>query len=122
MKEISKGSIIYAIRLVNAGEKLTASDLSYNSMAYFALNQREVSDKFLNTLIRDENAKNHDTHYNTARAFAFRNQVDSCFSHLFKVDRMGMGLNHLKVDPAFKDLRSDPRYVQILNDRGFDRY
>lgn len=108
--------------LVSAGEKLTASDLSYNSMAYFALNEREVSDKILQTLVRDENAKNHDTNYYTARAFAFRNQVDSCFSHLFKVDRMGMGLNHLKVDPAFKDVRSDPRYVQILNDRGFDRY
>jgi hypothetical protein len=91
-------------------------------MAYFALNNREVSDKFLHMLTRGENAKDHDTHYYTARAFAFRNQADSCFSHLFKVDRMGMGLNHLKVDPAFKDVRSDPRYVQILTDRGFDRY
>ena len=108
--------------LVNAGEKLTAADLSYNSMAYFALNNREVSDKFLYMLTRGENAKDQDTHYYTARAFAFRHQADSCFSHLFKVDRMGMGLNHLKVDPAFKDLRSDPRFLQMLNDRGFDRY
>ena len=108
--------------LVRGGEKLSASDLAYNSMAYFALNEHEVSNKFLHSLTRGENAKNHDTNYYTARAFAFQNQVDSCFSHLFKIDRMGMGLNHLKVDPAFKDLRSDPRFVKILNDRGFDRY
>ncbi|HEY5918949.1 MAG TPA: hypothetical protein VIU13_16145, partial [Chryseolinea sp.] len=108
--------------LVSAGEKLAAADLSYNSMAYFALNERETSDKLIHTLTGAENAKNRDTNYYTARAFAFRNQVDSCFSHLFKVDRMGMGLNHLKVDPVFKDIRSDSRYVQILNDRGFDRY
>jgi TolB-like protein/Tfp pilus assembly protein PilF len=106
--------------LTNAGEKLTAEDLSYNSMGYFALNKREASDKFLHTLTGG--AKDDDTHYYAARAFAFRNQIDSCFSHLFKVERMGMGLNHLKVDPAFKDLRSDPRYVQLLKDRGFDRY
>ena len=106
----------------NAGEQLNPSDLSYNSMAYFAINNRQASDKFLHALIEAEKVKN-DANYFAARAFAFRNQVDSCFSHLFKaVDKSETRLNHLKIDPAFKGLRSDPRYVQVFNARGFDRY
>lgn len=109
--------------LLNAGDQLTPPDLSYNSMAYFAQNNLKVSDQLIQTLTRTEIAKANDANYFAARAFAFRNQADSCFAHLSKaLDKKETRLNQLKIDPAFKDLRSDPRYIQIFNARGFDRY
>jgi len=109
--------------LLNANEKLTPSDLSFNSMAYFAQKNLKISDQFLHKLTRTEMAKTNDASYFAARTFAFRNQTDSCLAHLSKaLDKKETRLNHLKIDPAFKHLHSDPRYIQIFNARGFDRY
>ncbi|HEX6892373.1 MAG TPA: tetratricopeptide repeat protein [Chryseolinea sp.] len=109
--------------LLNAGDELATSDLSYNSMAYFGQKNLKLSDQFLRALTRMEKTSKDNPSYFAARTFAFRNQVDSCLVHLSKaLDNKEPRLNHLKIDPAFRDLHSDPRYIQIYNARGFDRY
>jgi TolB-like protein len=109
--------------LLNAGTQLATSDLSYNSMAYFSQQNPKLSDQFLHMLTRMEKVSNDNPSYFAARTFALRNQADSCLLHLSKaLDKKEPRLNHLKIDPAFRDLHSDPRYIQIFNARGFDRY
>jgi TolB-like protein len=109
--------------IVKADGTLDASDLSYSSMANAAMNKRNKSDEILRQLTQLQSTWNNNVNYYSARAFAFRNQTDSCFAYLTKaVDKKEIRLNQFKIDPAFKELRKDPRYIQIFKELGFDRY
>jgi len=102
---------------------LTDSDLSYNSIAYYALHQEQKGEQYAQQLIKKQKDINHEACYNVARVFAFRNQVDSCFSYLSKsLQKREMNFNHFKIDPAFKHLHKDPRYQALFSAYGFDKY
>jgi adenylate cyclase len=109
--------------LLNAGNELAESDLSYNAMAYFALHQWEKSNDHLGHLTEGTNEKRSNSNFLAARVYAFRRQPDSVFSRLNKaVKKRENLLNRLKIDHAFKDQRTDPRYIELYDHLGFNRY
>ena len=109
--------------LEKSGRQLNASDLSYNAMAYFAQNQLEKSNECLRRLQSSQNRNLANSYYFSARAYAFRNEPDSVFANLNKSDRKReINFIRLKIDPAFKNLRTDPRYIELYNYYRFDKY
>lgn len=109
--------------LRSAGKELSETDLSYNAMAYFALHQVEKSNAQIRLLINREHNAQTNARYYVARVYAFRHETDSVFSNLNKsASKREINFIRLKIDHAFKDLRKDPRYIDLYNSLGFDRY
>jgi len=109
--------------LEKSGNELNALELSYNAMAYYAQNQLEKSNECLRRLQDSRNRKLANPFYFSSRAYAFRNEPDSVFANLSKSDKKReINFIRLKIDPAFKNLHTDPRYVKLYNYYGFDKY
>jgi len=109
--------------LVKSGNELNALELSYNAMAYYAQNQLEKSNECLRRLQDSRNRNLSNPFYFSSRAYAFRNEPDSVFANLNKSDKKReINFIRLKIDPAFKNLHTDPRYVELYNYYGFDKY
>lgn len=61
----------------------------------------------------------HNSAYQIAGVFAWRNEHDSAFDWLQRaVSQRDAGLQYLKYDPALRSLRADPRYGQLLQQLG----
>lgn len=104
------------------GESLRAFELSSLAGAYFKNKQLRESDETLRQLksIHDPSG---DVIFNVALAHAFRSESDSCLSYLQKSrQRRDRLLTTLKIEPAFKGIRNDPRYIKLYQDYGFDKY
>lgn len=61
----------------------------------------------------------HNSAYQIAGVFAWRNEHDTAFDWLQRaVSQRDAGLQYLKYDPALRSLRSDPRYLRLLQQLG----
>ncbi|MDH4092732.1 MAG: hypothetical protein OEV74_14260 [Cyclobacteriaceae bacterium] len=104
------------------GESLQAYEVYLLAGAYFKLKQLKESKAMLKQLksIKDPNG---DVCYHTALAFAILHETDSCFTYLYKAYESHEKLfRTLKIEPALQELRTDPRYVKLYQDYGFDKY
>ena len=83
-----------------------------------ASGRKSESDQGLQKLI-EEHAANND--YQIAEVYSMRGEVDQAFEWLERAiaDR-DAGVTHAKVNPHFRPLHSDPRWVVILRKIGFD--
>jgi len=86
--------------------------LTGQALVYHALGRDQDSNTALADLIGKYNA---DSAYQIAQAYAFRGQTDKSFEWLDRAykQRDG-GMTDVKIDPVFKNLRRDPRYVELL--------
>ena len=86
-------------------------------IAYYALGRKKESDAALSELIAKYNAG---AAYQIAEVYAFRNQSDEAFEWLDRAyAQRNSGLIKAKVDPLFKNLRSDPRFAAFLKKLNF---
>jgi Tfp pilus assembly protein PilF len=109
--------------LSSAGKELSELDLSYSAMAYFATHDVKKSNDQIRLLVDREHRTQTNARYYAARVYAFRHQSDSVFSNLSKSARKReINFIRLKIDHAFKELRNDPRYIELYNSLGFDKY
>ena len=61
----------------------------------------------------------HNSAYQIAGVFAWRNEHDTAFDWLQRAaSQRDAGLQYLKYDPALRSLRSDPRYLRLLQQLG----
>jgi len=88
-------------------EKLTCEVLVYHALA-----RRQDSNTALTALVAKYQT---DSAYQIAQAYAFRGETDKALEWLERAykQRDG-GMTDIKVDPRFKQLHSDPRYVDLL--------
>ena len=86
--------------------------LTGQALVYHALGRDQDSNTALADLIGKYNA---DSAYQIAQAYAFRGQTDKSFEWLDRAykQRDG-GMTDVKIDPVFKNLHRDPRYVELL--------
>ncbi len=62
-------------------------------------------------------------HYDLAKVYASRMNVDACFQELETSSRIReKAFKVFKIDPSFNSIRKDPRYMKLYNEYGFDRY
>jgi len=102
---------------------LSDAILSFWSMASFAAGQTANSNQLVARLKHNGSQFSFEHHYRIARVHAYRKEIDSCFVHLNKsIEAHESAFNQFNIDPAFKDLRDDPRYVKLYNEYGFDKY
>jgi tetratricopeptide (TPR) repeat protein len=81
-------------------------------MAYQALGDSETSDRVLTELIEKYGQE---WAYNIAAVFAYRNEADRAFGWLDKaVEYSDSGLSDTAVDPLFRNIHSDPRWMPFL--------
>jgi len=81
-------------------------------VAWHALGKPAESDAALAELIREQG---NDWAYNIAAAFAYRGEADRAFEWLEKaVVRRDSGLPEVALDPLFRNLREDPRWLPFL--------
>jgi TolB-like protein/DNA-binding winged helix-turn-helix (wHTH) protein/thioredoxin-like negative regulator of GroEL len=81
-------------------------------IAYYGLGQQKESDAALNELITKYHANGA---YQIAEVYAFRNRSEEAFEWLDRAyAQRDSGLIGTKVDPLFKSLHSDPRFVAFL--------
>jgi tetratricopeptide (TPR) repeat protein len=82
------------------------------ALAYHALGRRRDSDAALAELIaHDQN----DAAYQVAEVYAYRGETDQAFAWLDRAYRQrDAGLGHLRTELLLRNLRSDPRYAQLL--------
>lgn len=82
------------------------------AMAWHALGQRGKSDAALAELIRDHEQE---MAYNIAYVLAFRGDADRAFEWLEKaVAYRDAGLQEILMEPAFDNIRNDPRWLPFL--------
>ncbi|MEO5979334.1 MAG: hypothetical protein ABIS36_11075 [Chryseolinea sp.] len=116
-------------RVVSLSDSLTAKgvtfsnqDLSFLTVAHYSLGQISESNKILAQLKARTNSGD-DIFFDIATVYARRHQADSCFKYLnISYQSEERSFNHLKISPAFADLRKDPRYIKLYSDAGFDKY
>jgi TolB-like protein/DNA-binding winged helix-turn-helix (wHTH) protein/Flp pilus assembly protein TadD len=88
-------------------EKLTGQ-----ALVYHALGRTHDSDAALSKLIATHAE---DSPYQIAEIYAYRGEVDQAFGWLKRSYlQRDPGLNQLKLDPLLKNLRADPRYLDLL--------
>jgi len=91
--------------------------LSGESMAYYALQRREDSDRTLNKLIATHQ---NDCAYQIAEAYAYRQETEKAFKWLDRAfQQRDPGLPEFNSNPLMKSLRGDPRYVELLKKMRF---
>ena len=82
------------------------------AMATHDLGDEAESDRCLQELLAGHA---HNSAYQIAGVFAWRNEYDSAFDWLQRaVSQQDAGLQYLKYDPALRSLRGDPRYRELL--------
>jgi TolB-like protein/DNA-binding winged helix-turn-helix (wHTH) protein/Tfp pilus assembly protein PilF len=86
--------------------------LTSQAMVYHALGREQDSNAALAQLIAKFGS---DSAYQIAQAYGFRGETDKTFEWLERAykQRDG-GLTDIKIDPQFKGLRHDPRYIELL--------
>jgi serine/threonine protein kinase/DNA-binding winged helix-turn-helix (wHTH) protein/tetratricopeptide (TPR) repeat protein len=93
--------------------------LTGEAIANFALGRQRESDDALNNLIATHS---NDGTYQIAQVYAFRKQADEAFQWLDRAYQQrdaGILLN-IKNDPLLKNLRNDPRYVEMVRKLGLE--
>ena len=82
------------------------------ALAYHALGRHSDSDAALADLIAHDQD---DAAYQVAEVYAYRGETDQAFAWLDRAYRQrDSGLGHLRTELLLKNLRSDPRYAQLL--------
>jgi tetratricopeptide (TPR) repeat protein len=90
---------------------------SGESMAYYALQRREDSDRALNKLIATHQD---DCAYQIAEVYAYRQETDKAFKWLDRAfQQRDPGVPEFKSNPLMRSLRGDPRYVELLKKMRF---
>ncbi|MDZ4714447.1 MAG: hypothetical protein SH819_03170 [Cytophagales bacterium] len=106
------------------GEPPTIQQLVYRSVSNYKLDRRRESDADLARLkkmAKDEYAGS--GFFAVAEVHAYRNEPDSSFAYLsLAANRKEPDFVFLKIEPSLKALRSDPRYVRLCTQYGFDKY
>ena len=88
------------------------------TMIYYALGRASDSDDAL-ALLEREHAEGNG--YQLAEIHSVRGEIDQAFDWLERaVDERDAGITHTKVNPRFRPLRDDPRWVPLLKKIGFD--
>ncbi len=106
-----------------SGESLGAGELSLLARALLKLNRVKDSDIILKQLKTNIKPGDRNASFNTALVYATRHEIDSCFTHLTRASKnRDEGFKTLKIEPAFQELRKDPRYIKLYQDNGFDKY
>ena len=106
-----------------SGESLGAGELSLLARALFKLNRVRDSDIILKQLKTNIKPGDRNASFNTALVYATRHEIDSCFTHLTRASKNhDEGFKTLKIEPAFHELRKNPRYIKLYQDNGFDKY
>ncbi len=105
------------------GSTLEDSQLSLLARSYFKLNRKTESEIFLKDLLKMVRDSSPNANYQTALVYALKKDSDSCFHYL----NLAANLNEpnfilLKIDPALQDIRSDPRYITLYHQNGYDKY
>lgn len=97
--------------------------LALQSIAYFKLGRRKEADLILSELKQMPEDGFERLNYSIAQVFAARKQWDSCFNRLDRsLERLEPGLNLLKTDIFFKEIRGHERYRRIYEAYGFGKY
>jgi TolB-like protein/DNA-binding winged helix-turn-helix (wHTH) protein len=82
-------------------------------LAYHALGREQDSKAALNALITKYSI---DSAYQIAQVYAYRGESDKSFEWLERAYKQrDAGLTEIMTDPQLKDLRRDPRYIDLLN-------
>ena len=86
------------------------------AIAYHARGDTAASDAALEALIKEFGT---DSPYQVAEVYGARGEVDKAFEWLEKTyaDR-DPGLSYMKMDPTLAKIRSDPRYLPLLEKMG----
>jgi tetratricopeptide (TPR) repeat protein len=108
---IARGRLQQALAEIEK-EPLEGAKFTGQAMVYHALGREQDSNAALTELI----AK-HDSEwaYQIAEAYAFRGDSGKSFEWLERAYKQrDPGLPSIKTDPAFKNLRHDPRYTELL--------
>lgn len=79
-------------------------------MINYALGKQKETKESLDTFL----SINIEGSYRTARVFAFLKQTDKTFEYLEKAYQEKLGMWEVKSDLFFKDLHSDPRFINLL--------
>ena len=86
--------------------------LQGEALAYYSLGRRQESDAALRELIA---AHANDSAFQIAEVYAYRGEVDKAIQWLDRAyEQHDSGLIGLKLDPLFKSLHQNPRYIEIL--------
>lgn len=97
--------------------------LSYLSISYFKKGNLSESNKIVQQLKEKAQNQNSSINYSVARIYSQYNMKDSCFLSLEKsFNKREPDFKLFKIDPLFAHLRQDPRYLQLYQRYGFDRY
>jgi tetratricopeptide (TPR) repeat protein len=82
-------------------------------LAYHALGREQDSKAALNALITKYSI---DSAYQIAQVYAYRGESDKSFEWLERAYKQrDAGLTEIMTDPQLKDLRRDPRYIDLLH-------
>jgi TolB-like protein len=101
-----------ALELANH-EKEEWSRLSAQALCFWGLKKYPEADEALKRLI-ETNANT--AAYQVAEVYSFRHETDKAFEWLERAHRQhDAGLTWLKIDDAFKPIRSDPRWADFLH-------
>jgi TolB-like protein/Tfp pilus assembly protein PilF len=109
--------------LVNSSASLDALELSFLTRAYLKLNRlidSETVFKQLKAMVSDSSKE---ACFPIALVYADRHEIDSCFAYLEMANkRREQIFRTFKIEPVLKDLHKDPRYINLYQESGFDKY
>jgi TolB-like protein/DNA-binding winged helix-turn-helix (wHTH) protein/Flp pilus assembly protein TadD len=95
-------------------EPIDWEKLTDQTLVYHELGREQDSNAALSELIEKHDS---DSAYQIAEAYAFRGESGKSFEWLERAyEQRDAGLPDIKVDPLLKNLRHDPRYVQLLQE------
>ena len=111
--------IVTSARWAGVGENGHRYDLTLRPWFWLAgkrRNQRIFHDKTVIEILQELLAGHaHNSAYQIAGVFAWGGEHDTAFDWLQRaVSQRDAGLQYLKYDPALHSLRSDPRYLRLL--------
>lgn len=101
--------------------KLNEDDMGTLSACYWQLGQKERSDSLLTVLRKWK--KSNQKYFQLARVFVIQGKIDSCLHNLeLSAGKFEIPVVTLKVNPDFNPIRNYPRYLELYQSIGFDRY